>query len=96
MKFINLESGCKNKINNSRYRYYDQRKSVWLNDEQTKKFRKLVDLIANDLGGILKAFEYIGLSGSLQDSLYKNSITTDTATKILNAYKKHKLNFKKT
>ena len=55
MSFINLENSARNKINQSRYRDTDQRLVAWLNAEQTKKFRKLFDLMATDLGGYCKS-----------------------------------------
>ncbi len=78
-------------INKSLKSHIDYRYKDWLDAEKTKKFKNLVEIMASDLGGLVKAYLKIGLSHTTQDNLLKNRISVDTAKIILSAFKKHKL-----
>ena len=61
----------------------------WLDPEKTQKFKTLINIMAKNMGGLMKAYNFIGTNGNIQEEL-RTGISVDTAKKILKAYKKYK------
>jgi hypothetical protein len=92
MRISNMNTKARLTLNkSSRKNHVNYLCKDWLDKEKTEKFMTLVKIMSKELGGIVKAFKYIELSGSIQTDLYKQKISVDTAKKILTSFKKFKL-----
>lgn len=67
-----------------------QHATQWLVGEKAEKFMRLVEIVAKEVGGKVKAFNLLEIGTHLQDDLYHKRISENTAKKILKNYKRYK------